>query len=301
MTIKVISTRSTKRFFDVLEELRVSGQVVFRGHGKVQYRIGSTLSRHHKAPYNPRTGWEVDQMLRQFLGNLQLVNDRLPFTDGNRRTRLEFGRHYGIPSPLIDFSYSPYVATFFAFNGVRPYDAKASEKCAICCVNMFEVAGVWSRMVAKGFDGKVDGVKFTAEHNRFLYEDDDDLFHDGYPPQILKFIPSPASWNRRMRRQLGCFLYDSLNYGLLGLKDLEDLLSQPEMPKAPPSDRVMLTKVLIPQKLGREVMERLDVMNISGTHLYDDHQGAAIDVINSHNYDRKSGRVWDLKPPRSSS
>jgi hypothetical protein len=35
----------------------------------------------------------------------------------------------------------------------------------------------------------------------------------------------------------------------------------------------------------------------SGTHLYDDHEGAAIDVINAYKYDRKSGRVWDLKPP----
>ena len=60
-----------------------------------------------------------------------------------------------------------------------------------------------------------------------------------------------------MRRQLGCFLYDSLDYGRLGLKDLEDFLSQPEVPQVPATDAIMLTKVLIPQKLGREVMERL--------------------------------------------
>jgi hypothetical protein len=235
-------------------------------------------------------------MLRHFLSNLQLVNHSLPFSEDNRRARLEFGRHYGIPSPLIDFSYSPYVATFFAFNGVRPYDVDSANRCAICCVRMHAVAGVWSRRVARGFDGRVDGTKFTEEHNRFLYEEDE-LFHGGYPPQILKFIPSPASWNRRMRRQLGCFLYDSLDCGSLGLKDLEDFFSQPEVPEHPVSDGPMLTKVLVPQKLGSEVMERLDVMNISGTHLYDDHEGAAIDVINAYNYDRKSGRVWDLKPP----
>ncbi len=232
-------------------------------------------------------------MLRHFLGNLQLVNHPLPFTEDNRRARLEFGRHYGVPSPLIDFSYSPYVASFFAFNGVRPYDVEASDQCAICCVNMFAVAGVWARIVATGFDSQVDGKKFTEEHNRFMYESDD-LFKDGYPPNVLRFISSPASWNRRMRRQLGCFLYDSLDFSRLGVKDLEEFLSRPEVPGA---GEIMLTKVLIPQKLGREVMERLDVMNISGTHLYDDHEGAAIDVINAFNYDRKSGRVWDLKPP----
>jgi hypothetical protein len=232
-------------------------------------------------------------MLRHFLGNLQLVNHPLPFAEDNRRSRLEFGRHYGIPSPLIDFSYSPYVASFFAFNGVRPYDVEETDQCAIYCVNMFAVAGVWARIVARGFDGKIDGTKFTEEHNRFLY-DPDDLFQDGYPPGLLRFIPSPASWNRRMRRQLGCFLYDSLDYGLHGIKDFEEFLSQQEVHGTPD---IMLTKVLVRQKLGREVMERLDVMNVSGTHLYDDHEGAAIDVINAYNYDRKSGRVWDLKPP----
>jgi FRG domain len=291
MTIKDVSVSSTKEFFDVLEELRLKG-LVFRGQRDVCHRISSTLSRHDKAPYNPRSSWQVDGMLRHFLGNLKLVNHSLPFAEDNRRARLEFGRHYGIPSPLIDFSYSPYVATFFAFTGVRPYDADPSDKCAIYCVNLHEVAGVWSRM--KGLDDMVDGPsKVTVEHNRFLNEDDQ-LFNDGYPPNLLKFIPWPASWNRRMRRQLGCFLYDSVDYSRFGLKDLEDFLSQPEAPKIPASDQVMLTKVLIPQQLGREVMERLDATNICATLLYDDHQGAAIDVINAYNYDRKSSRVWDL-------
>jgi hypothetical protein len=293
MTIKDVPVGSTKEFFDVLEDLRLK-DVVFRGHRDIGYRISSTISRHQGAPYNPRTSWQVDEMLRRFLGNLQLVNHSLPFTEDNRRARLEFGRHYGIPSPLIDFSYSPYVATFFAFNGVRPYDVDPSDQCAICCVNLYAVASVWSRTITQRFDGQIDGKKLADEQNRFRYEVDD-LFQYDYPPNILKFIPWPASWNRRMRRQHGCFLYDSRDYGF-GPKNLEDFLSQPEVTSVPSTD-AMLTKVLIPQKLGREVMERLDAMNISGTYLYDDHEGAAIDVINDYNYNRKSGSVSDLKLP----
>src|SRR6266478_1992853 len=178
MTIKDVPVTSTREFFDVLEDLRLKG-VVFRGHRDARrYRISSTLSRHHKAPYNPRTSWQVDEMLRHFLGNLQLVNHSLPFTEDNRRARLEFGRHYGIPSPLIDFSYSPYVATFFAFNGVRPYDVDPSDQCAICCVNLHAVASVWSRTITKGFDGQIDGKKLADEHIRFRYEVDDLFQYD---------------------------------------------------------------------------------------------------------------------------
>jgi len=40
----------------------------------------------------------------------------------------------------------------------------------------------------------------------------------------------------------------------------------------------MLTKVLIPHKVGREIFERLELMGITATHLYDSHEGAALDV-----------------------
>jgi hypothetical protein len=88
MTIKDVPVNSTKELFDVLEDLRLKG-VVFRGHkDAIGCPISSTLSRHHKAPYNPRTSWQIDEMLQHFLGNLQLVNHSLPFTEDNRRARL---------------------------------------------------------------------------------------------------------------------------------------------------------------------------------------------------------------------
>jgi hypothetical protein len=34
-------------------------------------------------------------------------------------------------------------------------------------------------------------------------------------------------------------------------------------------------------------------MGINATHLYDSHEGAAMDVINSHGYSRKTGFAWD--------
>ena len=54
-----------------------------------------------------------------------------------------------------------------------------------------------------------------------------------------------------MQRQHGVFLYDTLNYPLAGHADLEAYLGQPEV--SGPDGKVMLTKVLIPHKVGREV------------------------------------------------
>ena len=304
MTIKIINASTASRMFRALEQL--AGKfVVFRGHQNSKWRLSSTLNRHQRAPWHPNTSWAVDEMLRRFLINLKLIGVdppyrvNSPYRDDTRRGRLEFGRHYGVPSPLIDFSRSPYIAAFFAFSGVRPYEFKPIDRSAIYCVNVFELAGVWARLMTPKFgaataaDATEISRTFTESHNDFIYAEPQ--FEKEYPPNRLKFVELPASWNRRMQRQIGCFLYDSMNYQLSGFKDLEDFLGQSEVPRHPDGAEPMLTKIIAPHSIGREVLERLDLMGISATHLYDSHEGAAIDVVNEYSYSKRTARAWDLK------
>jgi hypothetical protein len=86
-------------------------------------------------------------MISHFLVKLKSIGITLPFAMDDHRARLEFARHYGVPSPLIDFSFSPYVALFFAFNTVRPHLSKEADHAAICCLNISELAGVWLGVV----------------------------------------------------------------------------------------------------------------------------------------------------------
>jgi FRG domain len=181
-------------------------------------------------------------MLRQFLGNLKMIGIDPPYAGDSRRGRLEFGRHYGVPSPLIDFSYSPYIAAFFAFSGVRPYESNDADKAAIYCLNVFALAGLWARFCATDYDNTIDSEKFTLRHNDFLQEREEFFEDDVYAQSVLKFLPTPASWNRRMRRQIGCFLYDSLAYPIMDHADLEHFLGEDEVPG---TDGATLTKVLL--------------------------------------------------------
>jgi hypothetical protein len=81
-------------------------------------------------------------LLAELFKNLKCsISCPLPFDKRDRRGRLELARHYGVPSPLIDFSLSPYVALFFAFNGVRPLEAQKGEHAAIYCLNIRALAG----------------------------------------------------------------------------------------------------------------------------------------------------------------
>jgi hypothetical protein len=99
-------------------------------------------------------------MISYFIVKLKSIGITPPFETDDRRARLEFARHYGVPSPLIDFSFSPYIALFFAFNGVRPQDSKKGDRVAICCLNIYELAGVWARNCARKYDGTVDHAVF---------------------------------------------------------------------------------------------------------------------------------------------
>jgi hypothetical protein len=294
MTVKETHVRTADRAFQILEQLSKEGYACFRGHRDARWRLKSTLAQHRKVPPNPRTTHEIDEMIDHFIVNLASIGIPLPFDKGDRRGRLEFARHYGVPSPLIDFSLSPYVALFFAFNGVRPLEAKKGEHAAIYCLNVLALAGVWARQCARQLDGSISGTEFNNHHHRFLYNQEEP-FVNGYKPGIVKYFDMPASWNRRMQRQHGVFLYDTLNYPLVGYADLEAYLGQSEVPG--PDEKVMLTKVLIPHKVGREIFERLELMGITATHLYDSHEGAALDVVNAYNYGRKTGRAWDVGLP----
>ena len=123
--------------------------------------------------------------------------------------------------------------------------------------------------------------------------DDADIFESSFPDDELRFISFPASWNKRMHRQMGCFIYEAIRQHPNSPDDLESYINLPEVPCDPPENSPILLRILIPHAVGAKVFERLDLMGINATHLYDSHEGAAMDVINSYNYNRKSGLAWD--------
>ena len=291
MTAKTIRVRSAESAIKTLERL-TKQFVVFRGHREAGWRLQSTLSRHRLTPPSATTPWAIDAMNDHFLVNLAAISYPLPFDKNDRRGRLEFARHYGVPSPLIDMSYSPYIALFFAFNGVVPSKAKPNDCAAIYCVNLFELAGLWAGLRSRKIDKSIDGKAFADTHNKFLY-DEDNTFANGYDIGVLKFFGFPASWNIRMRKQLGVFIYDTMNHKLNGFDDLEGFIGQNQIPG--PEEQPALTKVLIPHKLGRLILERLEIMGISATHLFDNPEGAAMDVFNAYSIGRKTGYAWDIR------
>jgi hypothetical protein len=288
MSISEVHTKTLAEALTSLEALAASNDDVgFRGHSNAKWRLRSTLARFTTIAHQ---AWDIvlDDLLSHFMSGLASVG-RLPSIGTDRRAWLEYGRHYGVPSPLIDFTFSPYVALFFAFNGIRSDPKNANSEVVIYALDFRGLAHAWAQLCAS-----LNRERYTEEYQAFFREQKP-LFPHGYPADILKFIRFPASWNTRMQRQMGMFLYDSLDYTLSKKRDLEQFIDDIKEAAGPDGKKTpTLTKIFIPKSIARDVFVRLELMGTTGVRLLDDHEGAAADVYNSYNYNRKSGFAWDL-------
>ncbi|WAH44832.1 FRG domain-containing protein (plasmid) [Alicyclobacillus fastidiosus] len=173
MTIKTIVFDKLKNALTYLENLSLSNQlVVYRGHQNSKWRLQTTLSRFKRVVGNQDDEWfdfEVGAILEQFKGNLSRLGD-LPFPNNSRSDWLEYAQHHGVPTPFLDFTYSPYVALFFAFNGIRINHRKKGERkkyVAIYALNVNQLAHAWSLRRNPFKVGEINNA-FFEDYHEFL-------------------------------------------------------------------------------------------------------------------------------------
>ncbi len=90
----------------------------FRGHADANWLLESTLSRFYRTySVDIRQEWQASreaQAVRKFQRSAHHFLTHLP-KDDDTLDWLAVMRHYGAPTRLIDFTYSPITALFFAF------------------------------------------------------------------------------------------------------------------------------------------------------------------------------------------
>ena len=286
MAIKLYRPRTVASLFDTIETIAFSSSTknfVFRGQGKGTYRLKSTLARHTRNGFTELAITHMDDTLSRFFNHLATVG-KLPehFQTWTRRAKLEYARHHGLPSPLIDFSHSPYVALWVAINGKRPW---VSGQCALYALDVNGLGILWRKY--RGDPAALD---------QFRYSERSELFEPEYPINTLQFILLPASWNTRMLRQMGTFIYNSLQYNRgVNFTDLEDFIEKGDDPPGPDGDNFTLHKIIVPYPFAKDVFRRLELMGINGTRLFDNHEGAVADVINSYVWEGVTGTSHNIR------
>lgn len=135
--IPVTRLESWREFAELLECSffnRPDTQFVFRGHRRADWALMPTLAR-----------IPVTNIITSDLANMQLerfklavrgrLGDSALVEPGQEDELWSVGQHHGLLTPLLDWTYSPYVALFFAFQKEDSEDEKDNDYRAVYVVN----------------------------------------------------------------------------------------------------------------------------------------------------------------------
>jgi hypothetical protein len=109
---------------------------VFRGHGDMSWNLESTLARLCKKVEGNLPAQKIELLqLRNFRLKIRGLRGRNPSQLSDDEL-WSLGQHYGLCTPLLDWSYSPYLAAYFAFESAG---ACTNGKRSIFAIDKVEV------------------------------------------------------------------------------------------------------------------------------------------------------------------
>lgn len=225
---------------------------IYRGHSDEHWKLESTLERILEAKYESMADRFENYAIDNFEGKFHLYDksNDLPTT---KLEWLSIMQHYGVPTRMLDFTQSPYIALYFALE-----NANKAEKgsFAIYALNFREIQ-------KRSLDYlKKQDKEITITYDE-MFQRRDELFDviDHASHEIL-WIIEPSVANLRIDRQAGCFLIA----GCIR-KTIEQLL------KSTIYDDIDNYRFLIPCRFWENIFTLLQRMNIDSRTVYGDLEG----------------------------
>jgi len=121
-----------KKFVLTLEPYRF----VFRGHEKSTWRLRTAFHRTGRASLMKFMGQDVPALHRHLSGLTTHhfdLNDRFDYA-----AFLNLVQHHGYPTPILDWTHSPFVAAYFAFKDLRKNNLALDQKVRILILDARE-------------------------------------------------------------------------------------------------------------------------------------------------------------------
>jgi hypothetical protein len=230
-TLNINDWNDFKNYINELEDRRF----IFRGHKDNQRRLRTTFHRRGRADINkfehediPTLHKYLCTMTRHFF-NLIDPNENGAFYN--------LIRHHGYPTPLLDWTYSPYVASFFAFREIKNYDA------------------------AKAKDNKK--IRIFIFDQREWQKDFNRINILSYPYPYISILEALAIDNARMIPQQAISMVTNID-------DIEEFIRNKEIEM----NKEYLQAIDLPLKYRNKIMKELSLMGITAGSLFPGLDGA---------------------------
>lgn len=233
-------------FHDVVKKFNNYPDYFWRGQ-KEDWQLKSSFDRSssmQRSSYLFNRPAVLDKLLEKFKKKIHDLPVSIP--DDNDKI-WGIGQHYGLPTPLLDWTIDPYIAAYFAF-----YQREISKGYRI----VYALNRAVKRLLLKK---KNPRTKETISRDRFL--------------EFLDLTESSDKiQNKRLKEQKGRFT-KSLN----GI-DIESNVLKNYTRKSPDinlNEDILLMKIFIPDTLSEECLKYLESVDITHGALFPDYSGAA--------------------------
>jgi hypothetical protein len=260
---------------------------IFRGHKRETYRLQPSIERAY-----PYIGWDEAEykILQEFKSKARMHLDpaQIPQSE-DRLGWLALVQHYGAPTRLLDFTYSPYVALYFALRDRNKNESEFVEVWAIDETPLRREAGKTSGEAdkkvreAKGEPRKGHRVSFRLEDfvsslQQAESEDQewDALTRNALAPDGIRrehfnnngfvSVASPSFHNSRLSSQQGLFLFNGAENSVFEVS-LEDMMHDVKKP--------WYKRFRVPEGSLEEIEKQLFQVNIHELSLFPDIAGLA--------------------------
>jgi len=225
----------------------------FRGHSDAEWPLYSSLSRYLKEYGIHRQAWadQEERIVRIFRRKAHLFLEHVP-DERDAFQWLALMQHHGAPTRLLDFTWSPFVAAFFALE-------RATKDAAVWALF---VPAIWKPAHKVRFPYKK--ASFTPDE---LGLRNPGAYEKFYLRNEVPFVSSgePLVMNKRLIAQSGTFIVP----GVLD-QPVEQILSA-----YPGSVKTVVKFVLRTHDLRSEAMLALYNMNLTNATLFPDLDGLA--------------------------
>lgn len=229
----------------VTSDIMIGNRWIYRGHANRAWKLETSYSRFFRQAFAETKVFALEpfqSMLNKFIRRASEYSGT-SYVEHSLFQQIALAQHHGIPTPMLDWSYSPYVAAYFALAD----PLLSANRNVVIAIHAIDVTSV-------DHLEQVSAEQPAHDLSRLDFG----------------FIDTPIFSFRRITRQLGCFTFQSFAGDLREWsKTHSQFLTEKHF------------KVFEVEGDRLQLLQQLELMGISGGSLFDDLDYIARDVIHS--------------------